>query len=62
MEIVQPTGQDIQMPVVPSAVRERISASATRSSRSVNVAAMNCFIRPAPRSTPSATILAETMK
>ena len=45
--IVQPMGQEIQMPVVPSAVRESSSASATRSTRSVNVATMNCFISPA---------------
>ena len=34
------------MPVVPSAVRDRISASATRRTRSVNVAIMNFFIKP----------------
>ena len=55
-------GQEIQMPVVPSAVRERTSASATRRTRSVKVATMNFFIRPAPRSTPSETSLADTMK
>ena len=60
--IVQPMGQEIQMPVVPSAVRESSSASATRSTRSVNVAIMNFFIRPAPRRIPSETSLADTMK
>ena len=49
IETAQPMGHEIQMPVVPSAVRESSSASATRSTRSVNVATMNCFISPAPR-------------
>ena len=62
MDTAQPTGQEIQMPVVCSAVRERISASATRSRRSVKVAIMKRPIRPAPRSTPSETSLAETTK
>ena len=39
---------------VPRAVRERISASTTRSTRSTKVATMNFFIRPAPRRIPSA--------
>ena len=60
--IVQPMGQEIQMPVVPSAVRDKISASATRRTRSVNVATMNFFISPAPRSTPSETSFADTTK
>ena len=62
MAIVQPMGHDSQMPVVPSAVRESVSASTTRSTRSVNVATMNCFISPAPRRMPSDTSLADTMK
>lgn len=49
IETAQPMGHEIQMPVVPSAVRESSSTSATRSTRSVNVATMNCFISPAPR-------------
>ena len=43
METAHPMGQEIQMPVVPRAVRESSSASATRSTRSVNVAILKCF-------------------
>ena len=57
---VQPIGHDSQMPVS-SKVRDRTKASATRSSRSVNVEAMNGPIFPAPRRTPSATIFEATI-
>ena len=46
--------------VEPSAVPDNTTASATLSKRSVNVDAINCFIRPEPRSTPSATSFADT--
>ena len=66
MEIIvaipQPMGQEIQMPVAASAVRESTSASTTRSVRSVKVAITNCYISPAPRITPSATTLDATTK
>ena len=43
-------------------MRESVSARITRSTRSVNLAIMNFFITPAPRSTPSETSLAATLK
>ena len=56
----QPIGQASHIPVEPSAVPDNTTASATLSKRSVNVDAINCFIRPEPRSTPSATSFADT--
>ena len=49
METAHPMGHEIQMPVVPRAVRESSSASATRSTRSVNVAILKCFMSSALR-------------
>ena len=59
---VQPIGQALHMPVCPNAVLERKTARAVRNARSVNVAAINFAIMPAPRKIPSATNLAEMIK
>ena len=60
--MVQPTGHAHQIPVAPSAVRERTIARTTLRIRSVKVEAMNLPIRLAPRRIPSATSLADTTK
>ena len=61
MATVQPMGQALQIPTVPKGP-ERRKAKATRRTRSVKVAAINCFISPAPRRMPSDTNLAEMTK
>ena len=55
-------GQESQIPVLPSGVRERRTESKTRRKRSVKVAPINLPIILAPRRIPSATSFAETTK
>ena len=59
---VHPIGQAHQIPVLKRAVFDKTIARTTLNIRSVNVAIMNCLIRPAPRRIPSATSLADTTK
>ena len=58
---VQPMGHAHQIPMEPKTLASPM-ASATRRIRSVKVAIMKFFIRPAPRRMPSATSFAETTK
>ena len=60
--VIHPTGQAIQMPVVPSAVFDKMTANMTRRIRSVKVVIINFPIIPAPRRIPSATSFAEITK
>lgn len=60
--IDQPTGQAHQIPAAEFAQPENRNAKTTRRIRSVNVAAINCFIALMPRRTPSAASFADTIK
>ena len=59
--MTQPIGHAHQMPMAPNR-SEKKKASTTRRIRSVKVAAINAFMAPAPRSTPSVTSFADTTK
>ena len=60
--MLQPIGQEHQMPVAEFVIPDRTKDKTTRRIRSVKVAAINCFIALVPRRMPSATSLAETAK
>ena len=62
MAILQPMGQESQIPVAAFNMSDRTKERITRRIRSVKVAAINCFMALVPRRIPSAVSLAETTK
>ena len=60
--MVQPTGQEHQMPMEEPVHRERAKERTTRRIRSVKVAVINLSMALIPLRMPSATSLADTTK